>query len=169
MPRPPAVEDRWVAGDEQLDPEGGHLKLLEGGVSTPAPPPRLSEEVQHSTLRREEPLGQVLSVSLQEAREEATVKGAALHMRMESGGTQLSCRLESSVSGHVGILMEAVDPAVVSSLERDRRVMMSRLGDVGIKVSGIDIRRDLTIPQGARGLLRRARQPNEEDDENVIA
>jgi len=161
--------DRENGDVDMVEPEGGRLIPLEAGVTTPSPSLHVGEEGQRSSCHGEEPFARVPTVSLQEARAEATVDGAQLQMRMERGGTQLSCRLESTMSGHVGILMGAVDPTVVSSLERDRRGMMSRLGDAGIKVSGIDIRRDLTMPQAARGLRLRARQPNEEDDENVIA
>jgi hypothetical protein len=121
----------------------------------------------HHLFKRPESL--TPSVSLQSVSSEVRDDVPALRVRMESAGAPLSCRLESTTSGRVEILVEAAHPTLVTSLEREQRGIVRRLSEMGIKVGGFEIRRDLTMKGGLSGFFRRARRAKEEADENSIA
>ena len=120
-------------------------------------------------LHTAKPLSETQTVSIHAVRGEVVDGGAAIQMRMESAGSPVACRLESSTSGHVRICVEAARPSLVSSLERERLGIIKRLAEIGISVGGFQVGRDLTARGGLSGFLRRTRQPREDEDENVIA
>jgi hypothetical protein len=109
------------------------------------------------------------AVSVEEVHGKARDEGVALRVRMESAGGSLSCRLENTSSGGVGVLVEAPACTLASSLERERRSVASRLAQVGVKIDGFEIRRDPGNNGALSGFLRRRRPQHEEGDENVIA
>lgn len=108
-------------------------------------------------------------VSLHTVHSEEGRAGAALRMQIERAGSPLSCRLEATAPGRIGIVMEAASPSLVRALEGDRYGIMRRLSESGITVGGFEVRRDMTMRGALSGFLRKARQPREDDDENVIA
>lgn len=117
----------------------------------------------------ERPLSLGPTLALHTVRREVANGEVSLRMGVESSGTPLSCRLESSTAGQVGIRMETASSTLMNILQRERRGIMSRLAEAGIRVGAIEVRR----VQGANEIGARfkhgARRLREEDDENVIA
>jgi hypothetical protein len=128
-----------------------------------------AETRSHDAVEAHRYRPETIAVSLQGVESEEGKNGAALLMRMESGGAPIACRLETSAPGRVGIVMEAASPSLVRTLEGERYGIMRRLSESGITIGGFEVRRDLAMRGALSGFLRRARQPREEDDENVIA
>ncbi len=117
----------------------------------------------------ERPVALAPTLALYAVRSEVENGEVSLRIGLERAGTPLSCRLETSTSGQVGIRMETASPALLSSLERERRGIMSRLAEVGIRVGSIEVRRDQVMNGLGAGGTRGARRSREDDDENVIA
>lgn len=183
-----------VALSHRMGQVGRSLSLVKSGAIRDEDSPRGAADAPTEIGSRPSPFGAVLprdvdvgavreeanphaarsvsetpTVSIHAVRGEVVDGGAAIQMRMESAGSPVACRLESSTLGRVEIRVEVARPSLVSSLERERVGIIQRLKGLGISVEGFQIGRDLTASGGLSGSLRRTRQPREEDDENVIA
>jgi hypothetical protein len=95
--------------------------------------------------------------------------GATLQVRIESSGTPIACHFGSTVSGEVGVVVEAARGQFVQRLERERAGIVSKLSELGIKISSFAVRRELGLGHSGGGFLRRGRRTQEERDENTIA
>lgn len=157
-----------------LSEEKGGREMLIKDTPPPVDPhanvtPRFSEAHLNAAIETCGVRPEASPVSLQGVQSEEGRFGAALRMRMEKAGAPLSCRLETTAAGRVGVVMEAANPSLVRTLERERYGIMRRLSENGIAVGGFEVRRDLTMRGALSGFLRRSRQAREEDDDNLIA
>lgn len=94
---------------------------------------------------------------------------AEIRMSTEDGGISTSCRVNAQQNGAVGIVLESSHQPLLTSMDREKRRILQRFSELGIKVADFEVRRDLTVMGALSGFLRRSRRAREERDENVIA
>ena len=106
---------------------------------------------------------------LQSVSTEMKEQGISLQVQAESAGAPVACQLRSTASDGVAIVVESGQARMIDAIEREHRGIVQRLSELGIKIGGFEIRREITMRGALAGFQRRARRSREEVDENVIA
>ena len=99
----------------------------------------------------------------------ASERGTTLQVHMESSGTPVACHLASTEAGGVGVVVQAPRGELVRRLERERVGIVTKLSELGIKISSLQVRRESGLGHFGGGFLRRGRRTQEERDESTIA
>ena len=109
------------------------------------------------------------ALALQAVHAATSEHGATLQLRIESSGTPVACQLASNVAGEVGVVVQAPRGEFLQRVERQRAGLITKLSELGIKITSFEVRRDSGLSSSGGGFLRRGRRTREERDENAIA
>jgi hypothetical protein len=109
------------------------------------------------------------ALSLRSLHFDARASSPTLTVNVEQRGAPLVCELATSSSGQVGVVVGAPRREVYERIDRHRLSLITKLSELGIKVSSLEVRRDPSMGSSSGGSLRRGRRSQEERDENTIA
>ena len=139
-----------------------------GSHIAPQEPQAVPERGEEGSRR--DPVSSLSALSILQRVEVEAAQGspAAVRMSTEDEGISASCRLEAKTNGAVGIVVESSHQTLVTLMDREQRRIMQRFSELGINVTGFEVRRDFTMVGALSGFLRRSRRAREELDENVI-
>lgn len=109
------------------------------------------------------------TLSLQSMRFDAHQATPTLTVKIEQRGAPLVCRVAAAPSGEMGVIVGTPRGDLSERIERNRVGLISKLSELGIRVSSVEVRRDSLMGGFKEGALRRGRRNQEEQDENTIA
>lgn len=147
----------------------------ENGVAPPSSlkrveaPPRLDTPESLPLSSVDNAVRVAESLSLQSMRFDAHPSSPTLTVKLEHSGAPLVCRLAAAPSGEMGVVVGAVHGKISETLERHRPGIVSKLSELGFKVSSLEVRREVEMSNSERGSFKRGRRSQEERDENTIA
>lgn len=165
---------REVTACDESSERAADIKLTSSGVQPLAPNAREGQgAISQLALVPVKPVDVPLRVNestiLQAVHADISPHRSTLQVQIESSGTPVACRLAATGSGEVGVIVEAPRGPLLQRLERERAGLASKLTELGIKLSRLEVRRESGVGHSDRGLLRRGRRTQEERDENTIA
>lgn len=143
------------------------------GRSQPEAPTSLRSQTQDPPVKASEssPTGVSLTeaLSIRSMGCDAHTPTPSLIVNVEHLGTPVACHLKESPSGEIGVVIGTSVGSLSERIGRQRSGIVNKLAELGIKISSLEVKREMGATNSFGGSLKRGRRTREERDENTLS
>lgn len=100
---------------------------------------------------------------------EARASTPSLIVNVEHHGTPVACHFREAPCGEVGVVIGTSLGSLSERIGRQRAGIVNKLSELGIKISTLEVKQNMSLTNSFGGTLKRGRRTREERDENTLS